>query len=235
MRDPSDLQRSYEVLRKAIQTTNCGLIARDSRGRILFANDTALKWLGYERHELVGQPLDMLVPPELREVARGEQTATEQGDLRTRLTVLQRKDSTTFAVAAVPSRVQNAPDGSISTYAILVDLGAIQTAKRSGSLDRGGLRDRLEQIADELHAIGLSSEVGRPDGLSLDHTQLRDLTGREKEVLAHLLAGDRVPIIADQLNLSAHTVRNHLKAIFRKVGVRNQSELIGRVRALGSE
>ncbi len=51
---------------------------------------------------------------------------------------------------------------------------------------------------------------------------------------AHLAAGDWVPAIAKRLYISPHTVRNHLKSIYRKVGVGTQSQLIERVRSLGS-
>ena len=54
---------------------------------------------------------------------------------------------------------------------------------------------------------------------------LRDLTAREQEVLVHFLDGLSVETIARHLYVSAHTVRNHLKAIFTKVGVRSQAEL----------
>ena len=40
--------------------------------------------------------------------------------------------------------------------------------------------------------------------------------------------------MAVQLGISPHTVRNHLKSMYRKVGAKDQSDLIERVRALGS-
>lgn len=60
--------------------------------------------------------------------------------------------------------------------------------------------------------------------------ELSDLTTRQWEVLARLLAGDRVPTIAKELYVSQSTVRNHLSAIFRVVGVRSQAELLARLR-----
>lgn len=56
------------------------------------------------------------------------------------------------------------------------------------------------------------------------------LSERESEVLAMIADGRRVPAIAAELFLSQHTVRNHLKAIFRKVGVTNQAELMELIR-----
>ncbi|MGD9792923.1 MAG: LuxR C-terminal-related transcriptional regulator [Acidimicrobiia bacterium] len=58
-----------------------------------------------------------------------------------------------------------------------------------------------------------------------------DLSAREWDVLHLLLEGYRVPSIAKRLYLSQHTVRNHLKAIFRKTRVSSQAELIERLRS----
>ena len=52
------------------------------------------------------------------------------------------------------------------------------------------------------------------------------LSDRENEIVEMLLAGDRVPKIAETLYISQSTVRNHLSAVFRKLGVHSQQELI---------
>lgn len=51
------------------------------------------------------------------------------------------------------------------------------------------------------------------------------LTGREREVVDLMASGARVVTIAQQLGLSPHTVRNHLKSVFRKLNLRGQHEL----------
>jgi DNA-binding NarL/FixJ family response regulator len=58
---------------------------------------------------------------------------------------------------------------------------------------------------------------------------LAQLTSRERDVLARLLEGERVPAIAAGLFVSQSTVRNHLSAIFRKFGVHSQTELMRRL------
>lgn len=52
------------------------------------------------------------------------------------------------------------------------------------------------------------------------------LSAREQEVVNHLLSGDRVPAIARVMYLSQSTVRNHLAAVYRKLGVSSQQELV---------
>lgn len=56
---------------------------------------------------------------------------------------------------------------------------------------------------------------------------------REREVLDLLAQGRRTSQIAKALFVSQHTVRNHLKAMFRKAAVHSQAELVALVRREG--
>jgi DNA-binding NarL/FixJ family response regulator len=61
-------------------------------------------------------------------------------------------------------------------------------------------------------------------------TDLSTLSARELEIITRLMNGDRVPAIAGALFLSPSTVRNHLSAVFHKLGVGSQQELINLLR-----
>lgn len=61
-----------------------------------------------------------------------------------------------------------------------------------------------------------------------------ELTPREREVLLRVVEGLRVSHVAQDLGIRAATVRNHLKAIFRKTGLHSQARLIETARRLGS-
>jgi DNA-binding CsgD family transcriptional regulator len=55
--------------------------------------------------------------------------------------------------------------------------------------------------------------------------QAHDLTPREREITEMLLRGLPLGEIAPALWLSPHTVRDHVKAVFAKLGVRSRPEL----------
>lgn len=55
---------------------------------------------------------------------------------------------------------------------------------------------------------------------------VQKLSVREREIVEKLATGRRVKDIAGELFISTHTVRNHLKAIYRKLNVRSQLDLL---------
>ncbi len=58
--------------------------------------------------------------------------------------------------------------------------------------------------------------------------KIEPLTSREIEVLRALVHGLIKKEIADQLNISQHTVDMHLRAVYRKLGVRTQTEAVSK-------
>jgi PAS domain S-box-containing protein len=215
----------------SVSTLNCGIVVRDRHGTIRYANDRLQQWLGYTEEQLVGQLASIMTVPELAEHMFQEFESTAAGDARARLTVFRRKDSTTFPVLVIP-QVREKGDEAKNYVSIIVDLGTVQTAKSSGGGAADSLRPRLERIALELQSIGLTAGVSAPGQVSLEHVELDSLSDREREVLAHLVIGERVSAIAENLHISPHTVRNHLKSVYRQLGVGSQSELIKYVKEL---
>lgn len=224
-------EKRFEILEQFVDSMNCGLVARDLGLTITYANTAFLKWTGYTLEELVGQPMSSLVPPEIADVFEAEAGAVDEGDRRCRLLAVQRKDGTTFPVVTIPNVLRNARGEPEGHYGIVVDLGAVQTAKRIAS-SPNELRNSLSRIALELQSISLSVATEGDVSVPLHHPKLKDLSPRESEVLVRLVSGERVPGIANRLHISPHTVRNHLKSIFRKLDVSSQVELISHVRAL---
>lgn len=55
------------------------------------------------------------------------------------------------------------------------------------------------------------------------------VTAREQEVLQFIARGLTTAQMAQRLGISQHTVRDHVKALFQKVGVRSRTELVARI------
>lgn len=84
------------------------------------------------------------------------------------------------------------------------------------------------QLAATLE-IALAQRTAAP-AMPADHPDLALLSAREREIVEHLLDHKRAPAIAKALFISPHTVRNHLKSVFAKLGVGSQQELLDRLR-----
>lgn len=68
--------------------------------------------------------------------------------------------------------------------------------------------------------------TGPAAGIGDYRTLLDRLTQREAEIVLRLVRGDRVPAIARDLFLAQATVRNHLSAAYRKLGVSSQQGVV---------
>lgn len=54
------------------------------------------------------------------------------------------------------------------------------------------------------------------------------LTTRERQVVAAMIAGADTHAMTKRLAISRHTVQDHLKSVFAKVGVRSRREVLAR-------
>jgi DNA-binding CsgD family transcriptional regulator len=77
--------------------------------------------------------------------------------------------------------------------------------------------------------IAVIFEVARPAEIAPLIVQAYDLTRRESEILQSVVRGLSTNEMAETFAISSHTVQDHLKAIFEKVGVRSRRELVGQL------
>lgn len=87
------------------------------------------------------------------------------------------------------------------------------------------LEEHLRRIAVEVQASGVLEVAGDAPALPNLAGRAR-LTPRQWEVLTRLVRGERIPTIAEELFVSESTVRNHLSAIYDRLGVHSQGELM---------
>lgn len=118
--------------------------------------------------------------------------------------------------------------------------GAIRdalTRAQERRADRNALREwshALRTLADRVDLRAGSTHgqihIGPGGGRQLsDAPGWNSLSTREREVTERLVAGDTVREIARSLGISENTVRNHLKATYRKFDVGSQVELMRKI------
>ncbi len=100
---------------------------------------------------------------------------------------------------------------------------------------RGKLQQDLMRVAgagiEHLQRMeGLSTGGGGGLDVGGPEITLDQLSKREREIVETLLGEGSVTGVATNLHISLHTVRNHLKSIFRKLGVHSQVELVTKLK-----
>jgi DNA-binding CsgD family transcriptional regulator len=115
-------------------------------------------------------------------------------------------------------------------------------ARRAGAAGEGTATARALARSGEwvvLHAatatgaahegVAVILDASKPSSLAPLIAHAYGLSKREREVTELVLEGAATAEIAERLMISPHTVQEHLKWIFEKVGVRSRRELIGQV------
>lgn len=119
--DDNELEASREQIKIAeawyrgiLHAAPDGMLVVDELGKIALANAELARMFGYSEDELIGQPMELLVPEDLRQAHAGRRTAAAgsmregqvralSGNLRAR-----RKDGSEFAVDVALSRLPQA-------------------------------------------------------------------------------------------------------------------------------
>jgi DNA-binding NarL/FixJ family response regulator len=108
------------------------------------------------------------------------------------------------------------------------------SAGASGYLLKRMAPEKLLEAIREVHEGGspMSAPIARKVVQSLQSHRPPDdtaeLSPREREVLDGLAEGQAYKQIADQLNVSIHTVRNYIRRIYEKLHVRSSAEAVAK-------
>ena len=152
--------------------------------------------------------------------------------------IIDRSGTVTHISPAAESAIEELggwDQGSLPTSVL-----AIATVARSGS---GHAETRAKGCSGAWLSLRAALLSGPPDGadvvVTFEPTRRTDLSGlalaargltaREAEVAALVLQGANTRTIAANLYLSPHTVQDHLKAIFAKLGVKSRREMVAQL------
>jgi PAS domain S-box-containing protein len=202
-------------------------LVTDHDWSVKYASQDVRGFLGSQPEGLVGAHLTGLVHPgDLPALLLGvTQTLTSKRSSIARLR-LRANDGWHNCLGFVSAVCEHEPPRlgiAISTLTSDVFSGS---ASRSADLEH-----HLVRIAGEVAAAGLLRQTDWGPATARA-AQFADLTGRQLEIVARLVRGERVPEIARTMFLSPSTVRNHLTAAYRRFGVHSQGELMTAVRDL---
>jgi DNA-binding CsgD family transcriptional regulator len=78
-------------------------------------------------------------------------------------------------------------------------------------------------IVEKLKAVGQPKDEPSPGNGT---TQIENLSAREREVLGLICEGQSDAQMAELLSLSENTVRNHVAALYRKIGVKRRTAAV---------
>ena len=161
---PSSGTITPAVLWQLIDALGDGLALTDHEGRIALVNQRCAEMFGYRREELIGLPVDSLVPSEVRTAHRGFRVGYHRAPRarpmaeRTRLVGL-RKDGATLPVEISLSPLPTASEN----FVLVVIRDTAQTQRRNDLAELAryaateqSTSDLLDRVVHRLFQVGLS-------------------------------------------------------------------------------
>jgi anti-anti-sigma factor len=188
------------VLWQLIDALGDGLVLTGQDGKIALVNRRCAEMFGYQREELIGLPVDSLVPPDVRGAHPGHRVGYSQAPRarpmgeRTRLAGL-RKDGATLPVEISLSPVPTATEDFV--LAVIRDAaearrgGDLADLARSAVADQSHLtKDLLDRVVHHLLEVGLSLQAAS------------DLPGE--------VVRERLTEALEQLDDTIHEIRDYM-------------------------
>jgi len=176
----AELQRSEARAKALLESAPQGIIASCSAGEIVQVNDAALEIFGYSREELLGQPVDMLVPQEL-----------QPGDAAHRKSYFSDPETRRMGTSRELAGLRK--DGStvpleIGLSSVPTESGAFVLAFISDISERKAAEEAERRWAEESTVL---AEIGRTVSASLDINDVYESLG---ENIRKLIPFDRMSL-----------------------------------------
>ena len=191
------------------------VIVTDVAGMVVHWNHHAARLFGWAREEALGHSIfEFTVGPEESEIAEAIMAQVTAGEPWEGEFAAQRRDRSKVLIRIVDAPLFDADGAVVGVMGISVDVTSLSGLAQRETLDRltKAVGDIPGIVADaNTMSAGLDAEL---------------LTPRQRQVTALLLHGLRVPTIARRLGISESTVRNHLSAIFHRLGVHSQRAVV---------
>ena len=212
----AELQEREALLRGLVEHAPDSIMVVDAQGRIVQANARTEATFGYRRDDLLGEPIEILVPERFRERHLGHRMGYDHDPRpRTMDTGLElygrRKDGSEFPVDIMLSPMQLATGRMV--IAIVRDITRRKQAEeqlRQSQQQLRALTTRLQEIREEERtriARELHDELGQAmTGLKMDLAWVGKHLAKPGESLPTAI-GDKVVEMTNLINGTIHSVR----------------------------
>jgi DNA-binding CsgD family transcriptional regulator len=215
------------------------IVALDIGGRCLYVNRAFETMTGFCRGNLLGVPLSEHIDQTQRAswsslasmfgAPSNTHEAPPVGPLHVQFR-MQRADSSSFDLDVRWDRFPGSRSIAAS-FLLCKELMTVESELHTRMTELRILRDELNALLDVTKSNESSAftrwqaHTNQTNETARIRPARSELSRREQEVLHFVLDGKRVGTIASALFLSENTVRNHLKRIYRKLGVGSLGEL----------
>ncbi len=186
-RDEEALRESEGRLRATVEQATAGMARCDQNGKIVFANQTLCKMLGYPESEVIGKNIaELTYRDEVRKKMRLFWRMIQDGkpfEIEKRFV---RKDGSIVWTDVSASAVRGTDDKTHSTVVVIVDI----TARKNAEAELRSSNKRLEQLVEKrtqaLRAANaeLKSEIEHRKGLE---GEILSISDREQQRLGQEL------------------------------------------------
>jgi two-component system sensor histidine kinase/response regulator len=151
--DITERKRAEERLRLVVEASPSGMIMMDGDGRIVLVNAQVEKLFGYDRHELIGQKMEMLVPERYRAHHPGHRATFHANPVARAMGMGRDLFALTKSGAEVPVEIGLNPIAMESGQFVLasvVDITERRRAEQALLNNKAELEERVAERTKEL-------------------------------------------------------------------------------------
>jgi len=201
-------------------------VAADSKNQILHWNDGAIELFGFTAEEAIGRNFQRVI--QARDV-HGNRLSADHGAFHEMVRIGEAPQSFEIAIITATGKMVRVAVSVIvvlgpeaSEYALVYLMTPMHRRRRAD--------EAIDRLLAQTSLPGVTVPGSpMPTGAEQRGTSKQPrLTRRQLEVLLLLAEGKTSGEIAEELNISVHTVRTHIQGILRTLGAANRLEAVSR-------
>jgi len=197
------------------------------------SNEERIRILCVDDHPLMRAGIDMVIEsqPDMRVVAQasnGSDAIKSFAEHRPDVTLMDLRLPDMSGIDAMIAIQAKFPAARIIILTTFEGDTEIQRALAAGALSYILKSMPCDELAETIRQVRAGKKRIPPQVAAqlAEHLSDESLTEREIQVLRHVSAGNSNKIIANELDLSEHTVKGHLKNILAKLGASDRTQAV---------